>query len=81
VVVDEVTDGPKGKQITVFVPRWNEHEALVLPEITIPEHIRPHLKKGAILIALVNTEAERSEDLFFEDFELTPDEDLDHGPA
>jgi hypothetical protein len=34
-----------------------------------------------VLTALVNTEAERIEDLYFEDFRLTPEEDLKNEPA
>lgn len=81
VEVEEVVEGPRGRLLTVFVPRWREHEAIVIPEMLIPDGMRASLRKGTFLIASINTEAERSEDLFFEDFELTPDEDLDHEPA
>jgi hypothetical protein len=67
--------------LTVFVPRWREHEAVSLPEDMVPTDIRASLKKGSVLTASVNTEADRIEDLFFEDFELTPDEDLESEPA
>lgn len=81
VEVDELVEGPRGRLLTAFVPRWREHEAIVIPEELVPTDIRASLRKGSILIASINTEAERSEDLFFEDFELTPDEDLDHEPG
>jgi hypothetical protein len=81
VEIHELVEGPRGRLLTAFVPRWREHEAIVIPEELIPADIRANLKKGTILLASINTEAERSEDLFFEDFELTPDEDLDHEPA
>lgn len=79
--VEEIVDGPRGRLLTVFVPRWREHEAIVLPQEIIPEAFHTNVKQGTILIASINTEAERSEDLFFEDFELVPDEDLSHEPA
>jgi CheY-like chemotaxis protein len=81
VEVDEIVDGPRGNLLTVFVPRWREHEAIVLPLEIIPQALRGTVQRGTILIASINTEAERSEDLFFEDFELVPDEDLNHESA
>jgi hypothetical protein len=81
VEVDDIAEGPKCRMLTVFVPRWREHEAVQLSEDMIPPTIRPHLKKGVILTASVNVDAERIEDLFFDDFELTPEEDLEHEPA
>jgi hypothetical protein len=78
VIIDEVDDGPKGKVLTVFVPRWNQHESVCLPEEMFPKDIRPELKKGRMLTATVNTDAESIEDLYFEDFKLTPDEELKH---
>ncbi len=76
VVVDDIEEMHGGRGLTVHVPRWKEHEAIVLPEVLIPENIRTNIKKGSTLIASVNTEARQSEDLFFEDFEAVPDEDL-----
>jgi hypothetical protein len=81
VIVDDITPGASGRMLTVFVPRWREHEAVSLPEDMVPTDIRASLKKGSVLTASVNTEADRIEDLFFEDFELTPDEDLESEPA
>jgi hypothetical protein len=62
--------------LTVFIPRWREHEAVSISEDVIPPGLRKELKKETVLIASVNTEAERIEDLFFENFELVPPEDL-----
>jgi hypothetical protein len=81
VMIDEVSEGPRGRMLTVFVPRWREHEAIPISEELIPEQLRHRLRKGTVLTAAVNTEAEQSEDLFFEDFRLTPDEDLGNEPA
>jgi hypothetical protein len=74
--IDGVKDGPNGRIVTVFVPRWREHEAVTLPQDVFPQGLHADLKKGALLIASVNTEAPRIEDLFFEDFEVVPPEDL-----
>ncbi len=81
VVIDEVANPVNGETYTVFIPRWREHEAVSLPKDSIPADIRPALKKGSILIASVNTEAEKIDDLYFDNFELTPDEDLENEPA
>jgi hypothetical protein len=78
VIIDEVDDGPKGRMLTVFVPRWNQHESVCLPEDMLPQDFRPDLKKGRMLTATVNTDADNIEDLYFEDFKLTPDEELKH---
>lgn len=81
VMIDEIHEGTKWRTLTVFVPRWREHEAILLSEELIPERLRGSLRKGTVLTAKVNTDAEQREDLFFEDFKLTPDEDLKDEPA
>jgi hypothetical protein len=81
VIIDDVIEGTKGRTLTVFVPRWREHDAIPIAEELIPEELRSSLKKGIILTANINTDAEHPEDLFFEDFRLTPHEDLQHDPA
>jgi hypothetical protein len=81
VVIDEIASPGNGSMYTVFIPRWREHEAVSLPVDSIADDVRLGLKKGSILIASVNTEAERIDDLYFENFETTPDEDLDNEPA
>jgi CheY-like chemotaxis protein len=81
VVLDEIANAANGEMYTVFIPRWREHEAVSLPLDSIPIAVRPGLKKGSILLASVNTEAERIDDLYFENFETTPDEDLENEPA
>jgi hypothetical protein len=81
VMIDDVAPGVKWRTLTVFVPRWREHEAIPISEELIPADLRTSLKKGTVLTANINTDAERSEDLYFEDFKLTPDEDLQHEPA
>jgi CheY-like chemotaxis protein len=76
VTIDEIADQRNGGMYTVFVPRWREHEAVLLPGDAIPSEIASGLKKGSKLIASVNTEAGNIDDLYFKDFELVPEEDL-----
>lgn len=76
VTIDEVANASNRWMHTVFVPRWREHEAISLPRDSIPAEMLQGLKKGSKLIASVNTEAERIDDLYFKDFERVPDEDL-----
>ncbi|MEH1949535.1 MAG: hypothetical protein V7K77_21650 [Nostoc sp.] len=47
----------------------------------IPENIRVALKPDIRLFAHVNTGAEKSDDLYFEKFELAPEPDEDDGLA
>ena len=81
VMIDEVVQSPNGGQVIAFVPQWRANEAVSFPELIIPDALRAELKKDRILIAWVNTDAELNEDLFFENFELPPDETLPHEPA
>jgi hypothetical protein len=81
VMIDEIHGGPGGRTLTVFVPRWREHEAITLSEELIPQPLRGSLRKGTVLTAIINTDAQRREDLYFDDFRLTPDEDLKNEPA
>jgi elongation factor Tu len=74
--VEQTTTGPKGRVITVSVPRWREDERISLPEHVFPPDMRSILSAGDVLIVAVNTETERKEDLVFQDFELVPAEDL-----
>jgi len=80
-MVDEVVQSPSGPQVIAFVPQWHTNEAVSFPESIVPIRLRAELKKDRFLIARVNTDAELNEDLFFENFELPPDESLPHEPA
>jgi hypothetical protein len=74
VMIDEVVGNSSARQVIAFVPQWEPNEAVRFPESIVPVRLRSELKKGRFLIALVNTDAELNEDLFFENFELPPDE-------
>ena len=67
--------------IDAFVPSWNPHKAVRFPASLIPEDIREALKPNIRLFARVNTGAEKSDDLYFEKFELAPEPDEDDGLA
>jgi hypothetical protein len=73
--VSDVTDSPGRRAITLLVPRWKEGKPVTLDEEVFPSDCRPLLKKGAVFIASVNTEASRTEDLSFEDLTLLADPD------
>jgi hypothetical protein len=75
VLIGDVTEGPDGRQVTAYVTQWNPHEAVHFPESLVPEAIRPYLKKDTFLLASVNIDAEKAEDLYFKDFELLPGRD------
>jgi hypothetical protein len=62
--------------VDAIVPGWNPHEALRFPAVLIPEKIRQDsLKAGVRLFAQVNIGADKSEDLYFDKFQLAPDLD------
>lgn len=67
--------------VDAFVPSWNPHKAVRFPASLVPEHLRNALKPDVYLFAYVNTGAEKSDDLYFEKFELAPEPDEDDGLA
>jgi len=68
---------PKGgeKVVRVMMSQWDPKSEVGFPLDKLPERVRPVVAPGQILIAQVNIEASRAEDLFFEEFEL-PDPDV-----
>ncbi|HBB31584.1 MAG TPA: hypothetical protein DDZ80_16935 [Cyanobacteria bacterium UBA8803] len=67
--------------VDAFVPAWNPYKAVRFPAILVPENLRDALKPNVCLFAHVNTGAEKSDDLYFEKFELAPEPDEDDGLA
>ncbi|MDD1413269.1 hypothetical protein MEN41_01000 [Dolichospermum sp. ST_con] len=69
--------------VDAFIPSWNPHRAVRFPVSLIPENLRNLLKPNTTirLFAHVNTSAEKSDDLYFEKFELAPEPDEDDGLA
>lgn len=71
----------------VFVPGWKRHHAVRFPVSQIPDDLLARVKiqlednQDSWLIARVNTEAEKSEDLYFTLFESAPELDDNDGLA
>jgi hypothetical protein len=69
------------ESIEAFVPGWNPHKAIRFPASLVPEHLRDALKPNVRLFAHVNIGAEKSDDLYFNKFELAPEPDGNDGLA
>ena len=59
--------------LDVFVATWHPLIAVRLPVAIIPGHLRQGIEPGKYLLASVNTDAEHSAELFFENFEAAPE--------
>ena len=85
-IVDIITDSGE-EFVKVFVPSWNRHHAVRFLASQIPDalltNVKLQLKKSndSWLIARVNTEAEKSDDLYFILFESAPELDDNDGLA
>jgi len=58
------------KIVKVMMSQWSSSQEVGFPLDLIPVKLRSAAKSGSLLIAQVNIEAARSEDLFFDGFEL-----------
>lgn len=67
--------------VDAFVPGWNPYKAVRFPASLVPENLMDALKPNVCLFAHVNIGAEKSDDLYFEKFELAPEPDEDDGLA
>ncbi|MEE3719691.1 hypothetical protein V2H45_23395 [Tumidithrix elongata RA019] len=67
--------------VEAFVVGWRPRQAVRFPVSLIPEEMRETLGKGSRLVAYVNIGATKSEDLFFEKFELAPQLNANDGLA
>lgn len=67
--------------VDAFVPGWNPHKAVRFPASLVPENINHALQPNARLFAHVNIGAEKSDDLYFEKFELAPEANENDGLA
>jgi CheY-like chemotaxis protein len=63
---------PRGsiKIVKVLMAQWNTEHEVGFPLALIPKRFHSAVKPGNLLIAEVNIEADRQEDLFFDKFEL-----------
>ncbi len=62
------------QMVRVKIGQWNPDAEISFPLDMIPDHMRSEIKPDKLLIAQVNLDAERVEDLYFDKFEL-PDID------
>lgn len=80
--ITNIDEESNERVVDAFVPGWNPHKAVRFPASLIPEEIRDDvLKPGVRLFAHVNIGADKSDDLYFDKFELAPDPDDDDGLA
>lgn len=79
--ITHISNEANEKVIDVIVPSWNPHKAVRLPVALIPDELHSVLAVDTWLFADVNTGAEKSDDLYFDRFELTPEPDEDDGLA
>jgi hypothetical protein len=63
------------KVVKVMMSQWDSKQEVGFPLDLVPKKFQAAVKPGKLLIAEVNIEAERQEDLFFDKFEL-PDPDV-----
>lgn len=79
--ITHITNESNEQVIDVIVPSWNPHKAVRFPASLIPQELHSALVVDRWLFADVNTGAEKSDDLYFDCFELTPEPDEDDGLA
>lgn len=58
------------KVVKVIMSQWNASQEVGFPLDLVPKKFQATVKSGKLLIAQVNIEAARQEDLFFDKFEL-----------
>lgn len=79
VQIEERTFDSGIEVVDAFVPGWNTEDRVRFPLNLIDPTMRSRAQPGQRFFAWVNTGAERDEDLFFSDFEITPDPDPNDG--
>lgn len=81
VQIEDRDDGSRIKVVDALIPGWNPEAKVTFPLDLISPELRDSAQPGRVFFALVNTGAERDEDLFFSDFELAPEPDPNDGLA
>ena len=71
----ETRGAAREKVVKVIMSQWSIDQAVVFPLDQIPAKFHAEVKPGRMLIAQVNIEAAKQEDLFFTNFEL-PNKDV-----
>lgn len=67
--------------LDVIIPSWNPLRAVRFPLSLIPTGLQGSVVPGTRLFASVNIGAEDSQELYFDDFELAPEPDVNDGLA
>jgi hypothetical protein len=81
VQIEDRDDEARIKVVDALIPGWNPEAKVTFPLDVIEPELREFAVPGRVFFALVNTGAERDEDLFFSDFELAPEPDPNDGLA
>ena len=66
----ETRGAAKEKVVKVLMSQWSVEQSVVFPLDKVPSKFHTELKPGSLLIAQVNIEAAKQEDLYFVNFEL-----------
>lgn len=66
----ETRGSAREKVVKVLMSQWSVEQSVVFPMDRIPSKFHSEVKPGRLLIAQVNIEAAKQEELFFEKFEL-----------
>ena len=69
------------KVAKVVMSQWDPHSEVGFPLDIVPAGLRASVQPGKMLIAQVNIEADRAEDLFFIKFELPDPNALEKAKA
>jgi hypothetical protein len=79
--VINVTNESNEKVVDVIIPGWNPYRAVRFPASLLPGDLEDIVAPQIRLFALVNIGAERSDELYFREFELAEEPDDDDGLA
>ena len=74
--VKDIVPKADEKVVKVVITQWNPTEQVGFPLSMLPASLRPRVEVGSFLLATVNTAAESTDDLFFENFELPHADDV-----
>jgi hypothetical protein len=75
--ITNIDDESNERVVDVIIPSWNPHRAVRFPVSIMPNELHDKLVPDLWLFSYVNIGAEKSDDLFFDQFELAPEPDDD----
>ncbi len=79
--ITNITYESNEQVVDAIIPSWNPHWAVRFPVSLIPPDLHGMLAIDIAFFAQVNIGAEKSDDLYFREFELAPEPDDDDGLA